>query len=167
MSSVSCGKSMRLRGGPVYSYSFSGLISGIPPILPAQAGYRSKTYPVFFCQRMNAVVSDCRGRNTAPSLPCSAHRFIRMKINFLVIDASPEPLDKHVIPPTSFAVHAGPDVMSFQQFGKFLAGELTARVRIEKILGHPYRTTASSTASTQKSAVSMSDSHQDSALRLA
>ena len=60
------------RGGPIYSDSFSGFISGIlpklpTPILPAQAGYRSKTYPVFFRQGMSAAVSGCRGRNTAPA----------------------------------------------------------------------------------------------------
>ena len=59
-----------------------------------------------------------------------------MQINLFVFDRFPQPLDKYVVAPAAFAVHAYLDSMRCQRVDERRAGELAALVGIHD-LGHP------------------------------
>jgi hypothetical protein len=71
------------------------------------------------------------------------------EIDFFIFDRTPELLDKDIIAPAPFAIHADGDAIFQQQFGKVDAGELAAR-SVLNISGLPCMARASSTASRQK-----------------
>src|SRR6516165_722166 len=62
---------------------------------------------------------------------------IGVKINLLVFEAAPQPLDKDVVQAPALAVHADHDRVPFQGAGKVVAGELAA---LAVIVPHPGRT---------------------------
>src|SRR5580704_4227496 len=49
---------------------------------------------------------------------------VGMQINFLVLDAFPQSLDEHVIPPCPFAIHADGDAVAGQHAGERRTREL-------------------------------------------
>jgi len=59
------------------------------------------------------------------------HRVVGVQIHFLILDALPQPLDKDVVAPGAFAVHADLDAVLLHQVDKLGAGELAALVRIQ------------------------------------
>ena len=66
-------------------------------------------------------------------LACFGDALIRMQIDVLVLDATPQPLDEDVIDPTALAVHADLDAVVGQHLGEVGAGELAALVGIEDL----------------------------------
>jgi hypothetical protein len=91
---------------------------------------------------------------------------VGIEVHLLVFDALPEPLDKHMVAPTAFPVHADRDAVVFQESGELLAGELAPLIGVEDVWG-PYRVIASWTASRQKSVVSVLESLHASTRRRA
>src|SRR5467141_504646 len=98
---------------------------------------------------------------------------IGMQVNLLVFETAPQPLDEDVVHAAPLAIHANRDLVPAQHAGEVVAGELAApglrRGRlwsVLKISGRPKRASASSSASTQKSAPSVFDSRQASTARL-
>jgi len=61
---------------------------------------------------------------------CLAGGFISMKINMLILDGSAESLDKYIIPPSAFAIHADSNPVVCEEFGKSQAGELAALIGV-------------------------------------
>ena len=59
-----------------------------------------------------------------------ADGFIGSQIHLLVFDASPQPLDEHIIPPGPFAVHADGDAVAGEHGGEGRTGELRALVGV-------------------------------------
>lgn len=59
------------------------------------------------------------------------HRAIVPKIDILVLDTAPEPLDKHIIQRPATAVHADQDLVVQQRTGEVRTGELTALIGVE------------------------------------
>src|SRR5258707_10460369 len=57
-----------------------------------------------------------------------ADGFVGSQIDLLVFDAAPQPLDEHVVPPCSFAIHADRDAVAGERAGEGGAGELRALV---------------------------------------
>jgi transposase len=53
---------------------------------------------------------------------------ISVKVDLLVLEAAPQPLDKDVVHAPAFAVHADHDAMPRQAAGKIVAGELAALI---------------------------------------
>src|SRR5258708_19522941 len=68
---------------------------------------------------------------TADRVPRLANAFVGPQIYLLVFDAAPQPLDEHVVPPCSFAIHADGDAVAGERAGEGCAGELRALVGIE------------------------------------
>src|SRR5260370_2388310 len=60
-----------------------------------------------------------------------ADAFVGPQIDLLVFDAAPQPLDEHVVPPCSFAIHADRDAVAGERAGEGRAGELRALIGIE------------------------------------
>lgn len=58
-------------------------------------------------------------------------RLAGFEIHLIVLDGSPEALDKDVVMPTALAVHADTNAIRLELSGKFAAGELAALVSIE------------------------------------
>ena len=52
-------------------------------------------------------------------------------VDVVVLDRSPQPLDKHVIQRPPSSVHADPDTAFKEHRGELLAGELTSLIRVE------------------------------------
>src|SRR5438034_206221 len=75
-------------------------------------------------QKRNAVAAVTEGLGYVVVSP---------QIHLLVFDAAPEPLDKDIIPPSPFAVHADGDVVVDQHAGEGLARELRALIRVEDL----------------------------------
>ena len=67
------------------------------------------------------------------SLLRGAEGLVGVQIHFLVFDALPQPLDKHVVAPTTFPVHTDLDAVVFQHPREFLAGELTPLIGVEDL----------------------------------
>src|ERR1700704_5900135 len=63
--------------------------------------------------------------------PGLGHRAIGSEIHFLVFDRPPKPLDKDIVAPRTFAVHADGDAVFEQHAGKLGAGELAALIGVE------------------------------------
>jgi hypothetical protein len=61
----------------------------------------------------------------------SADAIIGMQIDILVLNATPQPFHKHVVPPAAFPIHADLDSVILQQPGKFQTGELAALVGVD------------------------------------
>ena len=57
--------------------------------------------------------------------------FVAFQVDSLVLQGTPEPLDKNIVFETAFAVHADPHLPLFQHFGERFAGELAALVAVE------------------------------------
>src|SRR5260370_9253722 len=68
---------------------------------------------------------------TADRVPRLATAFVGPQIYLLVFDAAPQPLDEHVVPPCSFAIHADRDAVAGERAGEGRAGELRALVGIK------------------------------------
>ena len=66
-------------------------------------------------------------------LPCFADAFIGVQIDFLVLDGSPEALDKDIVSPCALAVHADRDAVVDQHVCEFGIGELTALIGVEDL----------------------------------
>jgi len=56
-----------------------------------------------------------------------------MKINMLILDSSPESLNKDIIPPGAFAIHADSDLVVCEEFGKSQAGELATLIGVHDL----------------------------------
>ena len=93
--------------------------------------------------------------------------FVAFQIDSLVLQGTPEPLDKNIVFETAFAVHADPHLPLFQHFGERLAGELAALVAVEYFGRAPYWFSASLSASTQNRLSSVLDKRQLSTFLLA
>ena len=52
------------------------------------------------------------------------HAVVGSQIHLLVFDGSPEPLNKDIVPPGSFAVHADGDLVLQQDLREVVTGEL-------------------------------------------
>ena len=65
------------------------------------------------------------------ALPGVGDRVVGVQVNLLVFDAFPEPLDQHVVDPTTLTVHADLDAVLLDQVDKLCAGKLAALVRVE------------------------------------
>ncbi len=63
----------------------------------------------------------------------SADRLIGVKIDLLVCDALPESFNKHVVPPTSFPVHADLHAVVCQEPRELQAGELAPLIGSEDL----------------------------------
>src|SRR5436309_5415737 len=55
---------------------------------------------------------------TADRVPRLANAFVGPQIYLLVFDAAPQPLDEHVVPPCSFAIHADCDAVAGERAGE-------------------------------------------------
>ena len=104
-------------------------------------------------------------------VPCEAglalgNAFVGAQENLLVLDRPPQPFNEHFVAPTALAVHADGDPVVLQRSDELRAREL-AIVVVLTISGVPKRMIASSSASMQKSAVSVFDSRHDRTRRLA
>jgi hypothetical protein len=54
-------------------------------------------------------------------------------VHLLVLDAPPQPLDEHVVDPSTLAVHADSNAGVLEHFDPFLAGELRSLVGVEDL----------------------------------
>jgi hypothetical protein len=93
-----------------------------------------------------------------------SHGVVGMQIDLFVLDRLPQPFDEDVVAPRIAPVHADADFVPLQYIDE-------ARVNCDpwsvlKISGGPYRLIASSSASTQKSAVMLLEIRQLSTRRL-
>src|SRR4051812_48571492 len=61
------------------------------------------------------------------------NRSISVQVDFFILQASPEPLHKHIIHATTLAVHADLDLAVLQHADKVIAGELAALVSVEDL----------------------------------
>src|SRR5258708_28054689 len=75
---------------------------------------------------------------TADRNACFADAFVGPQIHLLVFDASPQPLDEHIIPPGPFAVHADGDAVAGEHGGEGRTRELRAPRGVEDL--RPART---------------------------
>jgi len=83
--------------------------------------------------RALVIVETEPGANTGLGF---GHCQISVKVDLLVFEAAPQPLDKDVVHAPAVAVHADHDPVPFQGAGKVVAGELAALIGIED-LGEP------------------------------
>src|ERR1700692_2891200 len=60
-----------------------------------------------------------------------ADGFVGSQIDLLVFDATPQPLNEHVVPPCPFAIHADSDAMAGKQTSERRARELRTLVGVE------------------------------------
>src|SRR5450759_1474642 len=58
---------------------------------------------------------------------------VAMQVNFLILDALPQPFDEDVIAPAALAIHADLDAMLFEEADESGTGELAALVRIHNL----------------------------------
>jgi len=58
---------------------------------------------------------------------------IGMQIDFLVFDRSPQPFNKDIVPPGSFAIHADGDLGILQNLREGQRGELRSLIGIEDV----------------------------------
>lgn len=70
---------------------------------------------------------------SAERSPRFRHAGVGPKIDLLVFDRPPEPLDEHVVAPCALAVHADGDLVLLQQIGEGHTGELAALIRVEDL----------------------------------
>ena len=71
------------------------------------------------------VLSDARAR--------IADAVVGMQVDLLVLDRLPQPLDKHVVAPAAFAIHADADAARLERAGERQTGELAALVGVEDL----------------------------------
>src|SRR5208283_1412668 len=62
-----------------------------------------------------------------------ADAVVGSQIHLLVFDATPQPLDEDIVPPSPFAVHADRNAVVGEYAGECRAGELRALVGIEDV----------------------------------
>ena len=91
---------------------------------------------------------------------------VAVQIHFIVFHGLPEAFDKDVIAPATFAIHTDLNAVLFEHANEGRAGELTALIGV-MISDRPYFRMASSSASTQGSAVSVLDRRQARTRRVA
>ena len=65
------------------------------------------------------------------AIPCLGDRLVVVQIDFLVLNGSPQPLDKDIVEYSTPAIHADADAVLFQAASKLQAGKLPALIRIE------------------------------------
>ena len=67
--------------------------------------------------------------------PCLqiSNAVVGVQVNMLVLHRAPESLDKDVVHPSSFAVHADRNVVRLQDAGELFAGELTTLFGVENL----------------------------------
>ena len=58
---------------------------------------------------------------------------VGVEVDMLVLHRAPEPFDKDVVHPPSFAIHADLDLVGLQDAGELLAGELTPLIGVEDL----------------------------------
>lgn len=58
---------------------------------------------------------------------------IGVQIDFLVLDASPEPLYEHIVTPAASPVHADGNTLFLQKISELHAGKLAALVGVEDL----------------------------------
>src|SRR6202167_3810566 len=58
-------------------------------------------------------------------------RGVSLDVDFLVLQAAPQPLDENVVEVTAFAIHADADTAGRQHAGERGTGELHALIRVE------------------------------------
>ena len=58
---------------------------------------------------------------------------VGVQINMLVLHRAPEPFNKDVVHPSSFAIHADRNVVRLQDTGELFTGELTPLVGVEDL----------------------------------
>ena len=90
---------------------------------------------------------------------------IGIEVDFLVFEASPQSLDEDVVHAAALAVHADRDVVTLQRTGEVIMVNWLPW-SVLKISGRPWRASASSSAATENSAVSVFDSRHASTARL-
>ena len=56
---------------------------------------------------------------------------VTMQVNILVLDAAPQPLDEHVVDPSTLSIHADLNSVGLQRIDPFPAGKLGSLVRVE------------------------------------
>src|SRR5271166_5119229 len=134
------------RGGSVYLNSFSGLISGISAFAMLSFACRatmpicqlrrcSKLWPVEvgLIRRLpvearmgpSAIIKTEIGADRSASL---GHRIVGSEIHLFPFDRPPKPLDKDIVTPRAFAVHADGDAAFKKHAGELGAGELAALI---------------------------------------
>src|SRR5579863_7036609 len=103
------------------------------PLWP-ETGDRNRLGPGFGRQGSNTAACDYIELEIPPDRGARlADAVIGPKIDLLVFDRAPEPLDEHVVPPRTLAVHADLDAVFEQQAGEVLAGELGTLVGVENL----------------------------------
>src|SRR5882724_9398345 len=58
---------------------------------------------------------------------------VPVQIDLFVLDTAPEPLDKHVVDPAAFAVHADGNTGVIEHLDPIVTGELRSLVSVEDI----------------------------------
>src|ERR1700737_4358662 len=70
---------------------------------------------------------------SADGSPGLGHRVVGSEIYLLVFDRPPKPLDKDIVTPCAFAVHADGDAILDQHAGELGAGELATLIGVEDV----------------------------------
>ena len=67
--------------------------------------------------------------------PCLqiSNAVVGVQVNMLVLHRAPESLDKDVVHPSSFAIHADCNVVRLQDAGELFAGELAPLIGVEDL----------------------------------
>ena len=59
------------------------------------------------------------------------HTGVGLEVDLLIFDSAPEPFDKNIVAPGSFAIHGNLDVLALEHIGEVYAGELRALIGVE------------------------------------
>ena len=76
----------------------------------------------------SAIIKTEIGTDRSASL---GHRIVGSEIHLFPFDRPPKPLDKDIVTPRAFAVHADSDAAFKKHAGELGAGELAALIRVE------------------------------------
>jgi hypothetical protein len=93
--------------------------TGCTPAIDAEEAQRGALAGAALVRRKIAEIADASA--------------IGVKLDRLIFEAAPQPLDKDVVHASAFAVHADHDAMPLQGAGKVVAGELAALIGIEDL----------------------------------
>ena len=63
------------------------------------------------------------------------HSFVVLQVYFFVLEASPQPLDEHIVDPAAPTVHADSHTLIKQEFCEEVTGELSPLLRVEDLGG--------------------------------
>lgn len=113
---------------PTHLKCFQVLI--IPQELPSE-GPTSKHGTDSCDSAPDADACDCIGRTKFRSaFPSLRYQIVRLEINLLVFQATPQPFHENVVHPSILAVYVDPNTMAFQNASKIVRRELGSLVRI-------------------------------------